>query len=273
MDPIFAVIFSGVVSILVAYLTARQKTKTELNKERAKADIEVIMRQKHDYFHPFQHKADEFRGRLGHIYQRLVNDPETSPKRKNMIIRMAQNFESKDYEWFYSDSLDQPGGYFITSTVYLNCVLFYWIRRIQHEQPFMTLEITKIASTERDAYQNLVKKHKFVHSLDGNICDIYDFTKSIRVAIALAKGIPFGLHDAIGDFFYDRERNSVANYNDFCEQLLDERKRVKFKPVLHFWTNIVNENGDIDEDRIEKIQNLQVTLNVLRFVQIRQDLP
>lgn len=272
MDPILALIISGIVSILVAYLTAQQKTKTELNKERARANIEVIMRQKHDYFYPFKHNADEFRGRLGHICQRLVDDPETSPKRKNMIIRMSQNFDSKDHEWFYSDSLDQPGGYFITSTVYLNCMLFYWIKRIQHEQPFMALDISNVGSNERVAYQNLEKKHKFVQPLAGDACDIYDFTKSIRVAIALEKGIPFGLHDAIGDSLYDRERKFLANYSDFCEQLLDEYKRVKLKPVLDFWTNIVDENGDIDKERIKKIRNLHTILNMLKFVQIRQDL-
>ncbi|MFQ5630866.1 MAG: hypothetical protein ACE5I1_19010, partial [bacterium] len=126
-----------------------------------------------------------------------------------------------------------------------------------------------VGSSELAAYQELATRHTFVRSLAGNTCDIYDFTKSMRVAIALAEGIPFGLHDAIGDLVLDRESGSFSNYNDFCEKVISEADKVKFKPVLNFWTNIVNENGDVNAAKIEKIQSLHIILNVLKFTQIQ----
>ncbi len=269
MDPILAVVISGIISILVAYLTAQQKTKMELGKERAKADIQINIQQKHDYFHPFKHNADEFRGRLNHIRRRLIHEPETSEKRKNMITRMSHDFETRNLEWFYSDSVDELGGYYITSTVYLNCIFFYWLKRIQHEQPFMTLDVSKVGDKERIAYQELAKEHKYVRRLTGDTFDIYDLTRSMRVSIALEHGIPFSLHDSLGDFMFNQEQKRLANYNDFCLQLLDESERTKFKPALNFWTNIVDKNGGVDQSRLNKIEDLHIILNVLKFSQLR----
>ncbi len=258
MDGLIGVIVSGIISILVAYITAYQKTKNELNKERAKAELEVVMRQKHEYFYPFKNCANEFRGRLIHIERRLKdrnNDPE---KHENMIRRLRQDFTSKKPEWFFNDSVGIEGGYFISSTIYQNCLLFYWIKRIQQEHPFIPL---KIRNTN-------FKNDKLPASINKEECDIYDFIKNIKLAIALKKGIPFALHDSIGDFLYNYSEKRVLNYDEFCEQLRDENKRVKFTPVLNFWTNLVDNENKVDEERLAKIRALIAILKVLKDADI-----
>lgn len=47
METIIALIISGIISIFVAYLTARHKTNTELSKERVKLQLDILLQQKY----------------------------------------------------------------------------------------------------------------------------------------------------------------------------------------------------------------------------------
>lgn len=272
MDPIIAIVSSGIVSIVLAYITAHQKTASEFKKERAKAEFEVIMRQKHEYFYPFKHCADEFRRRLIHIEQRLRNNENATEKYDNMIKRFRQDFKFKKPEWFYNDKVGPEGGYFITTTIYLNCLLFYWIKRIEYEHPFISLEIrnTNTVSDALKRYEKYLESKKHLSTIKKENCDIYDFLKNIKLAIALDKGIPFALHDSIGDFMYNHSDKKLVNYDEFCEQLRDDSKRVKFIPVLNFWTNLVNDTNKVDEERLHKVSVLIAILEILKDTDVRQ---
>jgi len=90
MEAIIALLISGIISIIVAYLTARHKTNTELSKERVKRQLDVLLQQKYNYLLPFKYCADEFRRRLVHINDRLS---ENGKKQNEMILRFNQDID------------------------------------------------------------------------------------------------------------------------------------------------------------------------------------
>lgn len=270
MDTIITLVGSGIVSILIAYLTVFYKTKSELEKDRAKLHLDIIMKQKHDYFLPFKYCADEFRRRLVHIdailrYQEFDND-----KYENMIKRLKQVFSNRNPEWFFNDDIGPEGGYFITSTIYLNCTLFYWMKRIQAEHPFILLDFDEKPMKAMEEYRKYVKEEKILTSLNHKGCDVYDFIKNIKIAFSREKGIPYGLHDSLGDFLFDYSNTRLINYDEFCEQLRDDKKRVKFLPVIKFWTGLVCDNNQIDQDRLRKIKILLVILELFNRTKIHE---
>lgn len=267
MDAIIAGIGSAIVSILVAYLTAYYKTRSELSKDRAKLHLDVVMKQKHDYFFPFKYCADEFRGRLIHIERTLRKKEFDDDKYEDMAKRFRQDFLSKDLEWFFNDTIGPEGGYFIASTIYLNCLVFYWMKRIQVEQPFISLKI-KVKSEEMSKYFD---EDQYLASIKEK-CDIHDFIKNIKIAISRKNGIPYALHDSFGDFLFDCSRNRVINYEEFCEQLREDKKRVKFLPVLNFWTGLVDAQNKVNEERLKKISILIAILDLLRTAEIREEI-
>lgn len=267
MDSFYSIIISGVISLTVAYFTAIYKTKGELEKDRAKLRDDVIMKQKHEYFLPFKYCADEFRRRLEHIVIRLENFD--SEKHIRMIKRLNQNFECKELKWFFNDEISPNGGYFITSTIYQNCLLFYWMKRIQIEHPFIPLKMGENYEKTMHKYKEFIKDKEYLSPIEAHNCDIYDFIKNIKIIIALDKGIPYGLHDSFGDFLFDKSDKHLLNYEEFCKQLLDEEKIIKFYPILKFWKGIIIDDISIDEVRFLKIKGLKIILELLNFAEIR----
>jgi hypothetical protein len=272
MDAIITLVGSGIVSILIAYLTAHYKTKSELEKERAKLQFDIVMKQKHDYFLPFKYCADEFRRRLVHIDAVFKHQDFDNDKYENMIKRLKQDFSSRSPEWFFNDAIGPEGGYFITATMYLNCTLFYWMKRIQAEHPFIPLDLDEKPMKAMEEYRQYAKEEKILTSLDHKECDVYDFIKNIKIAISREKGIPYGLHDSLGDFLFDYSNKRLINYEEFCDQLRDDKKRVKFLPVIKFWTGLVCDNDKVDQDRLRKIKVLLVILELFNRARIRESL-
>ena len=273
MDSINITLIGGwIVSILLAYITAYFKTRSEFEKEHARLRLDVIMKQKHEYFFPFKYCADEFRRRIIHIQKILNREYFDNDKYENMIKRLKQNFNSKDLEWFFNDEIGSQGGYFITSTIYQNCMLFYWMKRIQSEQPFIPLDLGKSSREMLKSYDTHCKEDRLLSPIDEGRCDVYDIIKNIKIAISRNKGIPYGLHDSIGDFLFDYSNGRVINYEEFCEQLRDDRKRVKFFPVLNFWTGLVINENEVDENRLKKLGAVIVILELLKNADIKERL-
>jgi len=270
MEPIIALIASGIISILVAYITAYHKTKSEFEKERARLRLDVIMKQKHEYFFPFKFCADEFKRRVIHIHKVLQKEEYDKDTYENMIKRLRQDFKSKDLEWFFNDEIGPTGGYFITSTIYQNCMLFYWMKRIQSEQPFIALDLGVSSAEAQKTYNKLSREERLITAIEKDKCDIYDFIKNIKIAISRQKGIPYGLHDSIGDFLFDYSNKRVINYEEFCEQLRDDRKTVKFIPVINFWTGLIGNDDEVDQERLQKIRVLRAILELLTNAEIRE---
>ena len=268
MESLFALIISGIISLTVAYFTARHKTKTELSKEKIKRQLDVQLQQKYKYLLPFKYCADEFGRRLFHIKERLS---EESKKHNEMVTRFNQDIDkSHDIEWYFNDEIGPKGGYFITSTIYTNCMLFYWMKRIQWEQPYISLIIDK---SSKDMYGKYEINDKSINALSSlkEKSNIYNFIKDIKIAISGPNGIPYGLHDSIGDFMFKHNENRIINYEEFCMILKDDEKRIKFLPVLQFWKNLGTLEKSIFDSKINKLRLLILIFEILEKTDIREE--
>src|SRR4030042_1042477 len=131
-----------------------------------------------------------------------------SKKHDEMVIRFNQDIDkSYDIEWYFNDDIGPKGGYFITSTIYTNCMLFYWMKRIQWEHPYIALLL--IGESADDIIQKYEIDRKSINYLSSinKECNVYNFIKNIKIAISGANGIPYGLHDSIGDFMFNHREN------------------------------------------------------------------
>lgn len=269
-DSIITLAISGLTSIFVAIVTAllttRYKINLELKKERAKSQLEQIRLQKYQYFSPFKYAAAEFRRRISHIVHRLSE--KEGQKFENMIKRFQVGFDSKNLDWFFNDDVNSQGGYFITSTIYINSMLFYWIKRIQFEYPFIPLKLEQIDKDLEHKYNEFLKSEQFMKARIKKQCDIYDFIANIRIVISGEGGVPYGMHDSLGDLLYDHEKQKLITFADFCDRLLDKNVTIKLSPVIRFWNRIVSPEGNVNEITLNKLRNLITVLELLKIAKI-----
>ena len=269
MEPLIAILSSGMISLVVAYLTARHKTSLELKREIARGHLSITLQQQYNYLLPFKYCADDFRGRLIHIKRRL-KDVDQKEKHQQMVSRFNQNFDDKDdLNWCFCDDVGPQGGYYITSTIYMNCVLFYWIKRLQHEHPYIPLKIRSTKREVMDNYKAHAKGFRYRDTFINEDCEIYNFIKTIKIVLGGENGIPYGLHDSFGDFMFDQANNRVLNYEEFCKMIINEQERIKFSPLLRFWCGLVDSDSQIADPKLEKIEDLIAVLEVLKHAEIR----
>lgn len=263
-ETILAILISSVFSLIIAFVTATLKTRSELKHEKAKRELEISQLQKYNYFLPFKYLADEFSGRLKHITNRLLEDGE---KHDNMVRRFQVDLKS-DLSWYYDDDVKDKGGYFFTSTIYLNSMLFYWIKQIQDKYPYIPLKITETNLKELKQHNNLAGDQNYISKIEED-CEIRFFLKNIKMFIGGENGIPYGLHDSFGDFMFDYSKGSRINYDEFCNILSDKSSRIKFTPIIRFWLQIINHDGTINKKRVDKLINLINILDILKKTEIR----
>ncbi len=237
------------------------------NEIEFKTQHDVTTNQKYFYFLPFKYSADEYRRRLIHIINRFS---EKGPKYQDMVNRFKQNFDTKTLEWYVNDQVGAEGGYFITSTIYTTCSLFFWMKRIQQEHPFIPLVLDDELKEIKDDYKKQCLNKNYYLSSISKECDIYDFIRNIKNAIAGKNGIPHGLHDSIGDLLFNYSENRIMNFFEFCEMLNDKNEWIKFSPVFKFWQGIVAKDGTIVAERLERICILKDILEHLKFANIRE---
>lgn len=265
MDSIIAIAVSSIFSLVIAYLTATLKTRTELQQEKAKRELDVSQQQKYNYFLPFKYLADEFGSRLRHIINRLSEQGE---KHDNMVKRFQLDIDNKDHTWFYNDVVGPKGGYFFISTIYLNLMLFYWIKRIQDNYPYIPLKITDKDLPELMEHNRIAQEQNYLSPISDE-CEIRGFVRNIKMLIGGENGIPYALHDSFGDFMMDYSKGAPINYDDFCKSLMDKSSRIKFRPLINFWLNIINKAGQPDRARMTKLMHLANVLEILKKTDIR----
>ena len=241
---------------------------------------EILREQRYKYFLPFKYYAEDFRRRLLHIERRLSDEckKRTPEKYNNMIIRLRQTL-SDQLEWYFNDSVSSEGGYFFTSTVYMNCMLFYWMARIQWEYPYIPLRLNKsIDELSRTSQKNIIRcfnegYNRFEGYGSGNFSakkkvDIDHIINHVRVTMAGENGIAYGLHGSFGDFVSDHLIGKVINYEKFCTVLSDTKQRIKFQPLIKFWGNIIIDGEKIDTLRMQRIRRLIILLTLLKNASI-----
>lgn len=268
MDQVITILISVITVLITGGVTYFFAIKRERHKE--KADIEK--RQRHEYFHPFKYSSKEFLARLKHIEDRLTDGDNGYIERFSPSIKIL----GKDKKWyFHSRKHKDPGGYFTTSTIYMNCILFYRMKRIQWEHPFIPLKFEKriselLVGNDKqilrclDSWKNDLNKSglNFDEIKNKKDIDIDEIIECIRVPLALRGGIPYSLHDSYGDFI--TSDNEIMNYEEFVEELIDDSKSIKFQPIIEFWTNMIQENV-LHEIRVDKLRKLIIMLQIVQF--------
>lgn len=254
MENIFVVIVSGIIAIIcsiVSYILSVKKAKED-------QQAQIFFRQKYEYFLKLKYWAREFRGRLWHIDQRLFQKDEKrdednkklhKDKKKIKQIEMINRFKrseiSKDLKWYFNDDISN-GGYFMFSTIYMQCMLFCCMQKISSEYPYIPLKLERT-----NGIPKLNKKK-----------NIYDFLKEIKYEISGKNGIPYGLIDSIGEFMIIKEK--IMNYEEFCNEIIKDESRIKFDNVIFFWQNLCSSDSDIEDNaKVKTIANLFGILNEL----------
>lgn len=266
---IIGLMATGITAVITYFFTNRSnqvKQREEIRKE-----------QKYKYFLPFKDYSIEFLHRLEHIEQRIFEN------RLDMKVNFTQNYEGKNKDWFHIDWVDTenltPGGYFITSTIYMNCILYSKIKLIQQEYPFIALSLksnlknlikssnnsqmkrcyNEVLANKQD-YEHLWKKLSSLYACKKEI-DIKQLIIAIRVSTIMKNGIPYSLHNSFGD--YVMKDNKEINYNDFCNLLKDDSEILKFSSIIKFWTELFTSEGNIDERKLNRLRGLILILNLV----------
>ena len=282
------IITTILVSLVTAFITYFFAFRLDRNKEKAG----LLSIQRYKYFLPFKYSAKEFLARLRHIEKKLQ---EGNPKYFDRFSRKSQ-VSKNDLEWYFStnawpyktinesEELVSSEGYFITSTIYMTCILFHRINKIQMEYPFIPIKLSKklkqLSKEEGDQLQRCIKSWKendfenegLIFSIieDVKTTNIDLFFELIRVSFALTEGIPFSLHDSYGGLVVNEDK--IINFESFSEMLMDARRSIPFKPLINFWTGLVEEkNGrlEINTTKMRKLHKLIVILTLIQNASVR----
>lgn len=247
MEKMYVIIVSGVIAIISSIIAY----KLSVRKAQKDQKTQIFFKQKYEYFLKLKYWARELRGRLWHIDFRLfekddkIDRKEKKKKQDDMISRFQRNKISKDLKWFFNDDINE-GGYFIFSTIYLQCMLFCCMQKVASEYPYISLKLNKNNSIPR------LKKRT----------DMCDYLNKIKYAISGINGIPYGIIDSIGEFMIKEKK--IMNYEEFCNEIIEDESRIKFEKVIFFWQNLCSSSSDIKGNiKVEKILKLNEILREL----------
>lgn len=267
------------IGLVVSMITAIATYYITLRSNEAKLKFEHFKEQKYRFFYPFKFASNEFMHRLIHIEQRLSN-----PDIKHMKAHFQQNLENVDLDWFYTDWYNhkdvenlKPGGYFLCSTIYLNCILYQKIKSLLDEFPFIEVQFEKTLNDIIDNNTDLEQYYKSILNASDNnnriisqldkfkvkrkSLKVKEITENVRIATIMKNGIPYALQDSYGDFV--TKDNKVINYDEFVKLLLDTTERKKFKQLIEFWTTLVDDDGSPDENKINKLRALIIFFTLI----------
>ena len=275
-------IITFIVGALSAMITAILTYYVSLRTNKKATQHEIITEQKYHYFLPFKYQAQELLNRVRHIEKRLSEDQPA------MKTYFSVSFENKKLEWFFKDWIDyeklEPGGYFLASTIYMNCLLYYRMKVMQDKFPYIIANV--VDSLEEVSASTDLKLKNFISELvkDSSLHASDDYKEwlkykgelnltkivsAIRVSTIMRKGegIPFALHYSFGDFI--SKEDGVLNYEEFCSQLIDENQRMKFYPLINFWLTLVDDEGNINMPKLNKLRALILSLKLIDSVKLK----
>lgn len=274
-------IITVIISIITASTTALVTYFSTAKSNDAKVRQEILQEQKYKYFLPFKYHSEEFFHRLLQIEMAITEKDDT------ILSQFSNNFQNEDLESYFIDSND--GGisssrkYLKASTIYINCVLYYKMKIMQSEYPFMNVEIRQSIEKhikENHDYEQLKRCIEEVvtgkRPLQKNIVNNYikhqgklnlnKIVKNIRLSTVLREGIPYTLIYSFGDFITSGKE--IINYEQFCKHLSNPNERIKFIPLINFW-NFNNEGTEILEKKLNAIRSLIVTLKLVELSDLK----
>lgn len=268
--------FSILLTALITYYFA-------LRQNAAAKQQEIVKEQKYQYFLPFKYQSEELLNRVIHIEHRL------SEEQKEMKGHFALSLEGKDLEWYFKDWEDVSklisGGYFLTSTIYMHCLVYNKMYALQQKFPYIEVKI-KNSLEELAVKDDRIKRYMGDKQKGGvqineenefvtwiRLKGIIDFKKAVHAVrvstiMRLNEGIPYALHYSLGDFVSDG-KGGIINYEKFCLMLADSAQRVKFSPLINFWSGMVDEDKNLNPKRLEKLRTLIIALKLVQSCDLK----
>ncbi|WP_203257600.1 hypothetical protein [Hyunsoonleella ulvae] len=273
----FLTVVTAVISAIITYVVS---IRTSLRSK----EIEIRKEQEFKYFFPLKFSADELYHRLAHIEKKIF-------EKKDINIQLPQTIEGKSLEWYFLDweNPEKPeigaGGYFLITTIFMHAQLYNRINQLLKVYPFLKV---RLRTTLRNKIEN--NKNELTRCLEDVINDehtvgwtkvsdvmnlsgeipIEELIKFIRLSAVMKGGIPYGLQTAFGEFLEknDSKENSQINYEDFARILMDKENRVKFLPLINFYTGLVDDQFSVDSSKLTKIRALMLSLLMFRDAEL-----
>ncbi len=275
-------IITFIVGSLSAMISAILTYFVGIRTNKKTSHHEIITEQKYHYFLPFKYQAQELLNRVKHIERRLSENQEA------MKSHFQISLDKMELEWYFKDWTDfknlESGGYFITSTMYMNCLLYNRMKVMQDKFPYIITQLNEslekqsmkndkeikyyISEIEKDTSIQSSDDYKNWLKYEGEL-NLTKIVSAIRIATIMrgGEGIPFGLHYSFGDFV--NKTADVLNFEEFCLQLADEKKRIKFYPLINFWTTLVDPQGNVNVPKLNKLRSLILALKLVNLIELK----
>lgn len=257
---LIAIITSSFTSLATYLISIRSNKKTK--------EDDFLRDQKIKYFLPFKYYCNEFLQRLLHIENLSVSSPETLSQIFN------SDFNNKTSDWYFTDyyvedNQEKIGGYFFSSTIYMHCILFYKIKLLQVQYPYLKIHFKQQVDSFKTGNPQLQRCASNIKDLDKltrklkEIKTVRDIIEEIRTSTIMKNGIHYSLHDSFGDFVSNE--NGVIDFEQFCLKLANKNDRIKFTPLIIFWSKI-----PFDDLRIERIRQLIIILTLMSSSKLKE---
>ncbi len=278
-------ILTFVISVLTAGITAFITYIVSIKTNLRHKESELKKEQAFKYFLPLKFIAEELHHRLAHIEKKCVD-------RADIDMQLSQKLDNKELAWYFKDWEDcednsvGAGGYFLVTTIFMQCQLYNRINALLKEYPFLEVSIgTSLVKTIdhladpqlKRCYQKAINdphtskwaKIEALSEKTGNI-QLEDLTKCVQLTAVMRGGIPYALQTAFGQFIEKNQNGETVqiNYEEFARLLIDEEQRVKFQPVISFYSELVDANFKVDEKKLTKLRALLISLLLFRNAEL-----
>ena len=132
-------------------------------------------------------------------------------------------------------------GYFAMSTLYITATYFSYASKIRQEYPF-------------------------IESNPGDNKTLLYHIANVRISVGGKFGIWETIQDSLGSYLIDKQDNTVKNYRQFCEAIIDEEGGNWFNRLIDFYR-------DIDKKLEDHLENIELSLEALiQFLNVNLDI-
>ena len=227
------ILVSGIVSVLVALLTTNFKLKREYKLEKIKKNEHIRI----TYLHPLLVASQDFLERITDIRRRRLD--ETQKHQMLAWFKKIKNEPRQDKNAFAMWVNDE--GYFAMSTLYITATYFSYASKIRQEYPFIEIN-------------------------PGDNKTLLYHIANVRISVGGKFGIWETIQDSLGSYLIDKQDNTVKNYRQFCEAIIDEEGGNWFNRLIDFYR-------DIDKKLEDHLENIELSLEALiQFLNVNLDI-
>jgi hypothetical protein len=223
LPALISSVFGIISAFLTAYITIDLRLKKQLKVEKEKENERVRLK----YLNPLLVAGMDLLERILDIKERRLQE-ETKNQMVSWFLEIKNNNRTnrESFEFWANDE-----GYFAMSTLYVTAVYFAYASKIRIELPFIELR-------------------------PGDDKALLSHLSEVRTAIGGTYGIWETIQDSLGSYLINKEDNTIKNYREFCENIIDKSQYVWFNRLIDFYR-------DIDKKSEAHIARIESSLQML----------